>query len=82
MLTYRFPEALKSKDRSYMAERSKDEDARSVCKDQQTDPIQTGFTGIAEAGEKEAETEGRKAVTQERKVLEGEGKAGVTAQAQ
>lgn len=36
-----------------MAEQSKDEDARSICKDQRADPIQTGFTDTAEVGAKE-----------------------------
>ena len=58
-----------------MAEQSEDEDASSVCKDQQTDPVQTGFTGTADVGAQEAETKGGKAVAQEKKVLEGESKA-------
>lgn len=65
-----------------MAEQRKDEDAGSVCKDQHTDPVQTGFTGTAEVGAKEAETKGRKAAAQERKVLEGEDESQVTALAQ
>lgn len=47
-----------------------------------TDATQTGFTGAAEVGVQKAETKARGAVAQERKVLEGDSKAQVTASAQ
>lgn len=47
-----------------------------------TDAAQTGFTGTAEGGAQEAETKAGGAVAQERKILEGDSKAQVTAPAQ
>lgn len=68
---------------SQMAKWSEDfDDARSVSKDQQTDPIQTDFTDTVQDWVKEVETKGGKAVVQERKVLEGKGKAQVKTAAQ
>lgn len=67
---------------SQMAKWSEDFDARSVSKDQQTDPIQTNFIDTVQDWVKEVETKRGKAVVQERKVLEGEGKAQVKTAAQ